>query len=81
MKLLQALDADWVNGMNESKRLTAKVWENLANPCSQELYFLKVLVNFLYAALSGGTLLISVLSQLYSTTVLSNGTGTQIHKI
>ena len=35
-------------------------------PSNQELWFLKVLINFLYATLSGGTRLQSVMSQPYN---------------
>ena len=47
------------------RNLTAKVWANLDNPIKSYMIF-KVLVNFLYAALSGGTVLISVMSQQYN---------------
>ena len=41
---------------------TAKVWGNLDNPIKRYVFF-KVFINFLFAALSGGTLLQSVMSQ------------------
>ena len=49
--------------------LTAKVWPNLDNPIKR-YDFSTGFINFVYVALSGGTLLISVKSQLQ----LSNGT-------
>ena len=50
---------------NDFRNLTAKVWANLDNPIKSYDFF-KVSVNFLYAALSGGTVLISVMSQQYN---------------
>ena len=47
----------WIE--SDFRNLTAKVWANLDNPV-RELWFFKVLINFLYAALSGGTLLYSL---------------------
>ena len=58
---------------NDFRNLTAKVRANLDNPI-KSYDFSKFLVNFLYAALSGGTVLISVMSQQLQ---LSNGT---VHK-
>ena len=47
---------------DDFRNLTAKVWANLDNPI--KIYdFSKVLLIFVYVALSGGTLLISVISQ------------------
>ena len=47
--------------------LTAKVWANLDNPIkSYDFFFFKVLINIVHAALSGGTLLLSVMSQQYN---------------
>ena len=45
--------------------LTAKVWANLDNPIKRYDFF-KGFINFVYVALSGGTLLISVMSQQYN---------------
>ena len=62
-KLPQAfMQIEWME--KNFRNLTAKVWENVDNPI--ELWFFKVLVNFLYAALSGGTVLIPVMSQQYN---------------
>ena len=49
---------------NYFRNLTAKVWANLDNPIKS--YDFQGLINFLYAALSGGTLLQSVMSQQYN---------------
>ena len=47
------------------RNLTAKVWANLDNPI--KIYdFSKVSFKFVYVALSGGTLLISVMSKQYN---------------
>ena len=46
------------------RNLTAKVWANLVNQ-SRDVIF-KGFVNFVYVALSGGTLLIYVMSQQYN---------------
>ena len=52
--------------MNDDFRnLTAKVWANMDNP-NKRYDFSKVLFNFVYVTLSGGTLLISVMSQQYN---------------
>ena len=59
----EAVYADWVNG-NDFRNLTAKVLANSDNPIKP--WFFKVLVNFMYAALSGGTVLIYVMSQQYN---------------
>ena len=45
--------------------LTAKVWANLDNPIKRYDFF-KGFINCVYVALSGGTLLISVMSQQYN---------------
>ena len=45
--------------------LTSKVWANLGQS-NQEIWFFKVFINFLYVALSGSTLLGSVMSQQYN---------------
>ena len=50
---------------NNLKNLSAKVWTNLDNPI-KSYDFLKVLINFLNAAISGDTLLTSVMSQQYN---------------
>ena len=55
---------------DDFRNLTAKVWANLDNPFKRYDFF-KDFINFVYVALSGGTLLISVMSQQYK---LSNGT-------
>ena len=47
------------------RNLTAKVWANLDNPIKR-YDFSKGFINFLYVDLSGGTLLISVMSQQYN---------------
>ena len=49
------------------RNLTAKVWANLDNPIKR---FLKGFINFVYVALSGGTLLISVMSQQYNCLIM-----------
>ena len=50
---------------DDFRNLTAKVWANFDNPI--KIYdFLKGLINFVYVTLSGGTLLISVMSQQYN---------------
>ena len=61
------MQIEWME--NDFRNLTTKVWENLDNPIKRYDFF-KVLVNFLYAALSGGTVLISV-----------NGTVHKFHNI
>ena len=43
----------------------ANVWGNLYNPI-QEFWFFKGFINFVYVALSGGILPVSVMSQLYN---------------
>ena len=48
----------------ETYNVSAKVWANLDNPI-KSYDFWKFWINFLYAALSGGTLLQSVMSQQY----------------
>ena len=54
-----------VGGMEDDFRnLTAKVWANLDNPIKR--WFFKVFIKFVYVALSGGTLLISLMSQQYN---------------
>ena len=53
---------------NDFRNLTAKVWANLDTIIviqSRAMIF-KGLINFVYVALSGGTLLISVMSQQYN---------------
>ena len=50
---------------DDFRNLTAKVWANVDNPIKSYDFF-KVLVNFLYAALSDGTVLISGMSQQYN---------------
>ena len=50
---------------NDFWNLTATVWANL-DLKNQELWFFKVLISLLYAVLSGGTLLQSVMSQQYN---------------
>ena len=50
---------------DDFRNLTAKVWANLANPIKR-YDFSKVSFNFVYFALSGGILLISVMSQQYN---------------
>ena len=50
---------------DDFRNLTAKVWANLDNPIKR-YDFSKVFINFVYVALSGGTLLISVMSQQYN---------------
>ena len=50
---------------DDFRNLTAKVWANLDNPIKRYDFF-KDLINFMYVALSGGTLLISVMSQQYN---------------
>ena len=49
---------------DDFQNLTAKVWANLDNPIKR--WFFKGLINFVYVAPSGGTLLISVMSQRYN---------------
>ena len=63
--------AEWME--NDFRNVTAKVWANLNNP-TKSYDFSKFLVTFLYAALSGGTVLISV---NVTAVQLSNGT---VHK-
>ena len=46
------------------KNLTAKVWANFDNPIKIIIWIFKGFIIFVYVALSGGTLLISVMSQL-----------------
>ena len=48
------------------RNLTAKVWANLDNPIIRYFFFLQWFHSFGYVALSGGTLLISVMSQQYN---------------
>ena len=48
---------------NDFRNLTAKVLANLDNPIKRYDFF-KGFINFVYVALSGGTLLISVMSQV-----------------
>ena len=50
---------------DDFRNLTAKVWANLDNPIKRYDFF-KGFINFVYVALSGGTLLISVMSQQYN---------------
>ena len=50
---------------DDFRNLTPKGWANLDNPIKRyEIY--KVFIKFVYVALSGGTLLISVMSQQYN---------------
>ena len=49
---------------DDFRNLTAKVWANLDNPIKS--YDFSYFVNFLHATLSGGTVLISVMSQQYN---------------
>ena len=74
-KLPQAfMQIEWME--NDFRNLTAKVWVNFDNSnFNQELWFFKVLVNFLYAALSGGSVLIYICD--VTTVQLSIGT---VHK-
>ena len=51
---------------NYFRNLTANVWANLDAPIKSYDFLTWVLVNFLYATLSGGTVLISVMSQQYN---------------
>ena len=60
---------------DDFRNLTAKVLANLDNPI-KSIWFFKGLISFVYVALSGGTLLISVMLQV-TTVQLSNGT---VHK-
>ena len=48
---------------DDFRNLTANVWANLDIPSKR---FFKGFINFMYVALSGGTLLISVMSQQYN---------------
>ena len=50
---------------DDFRNLTAKDWENLDNPVKRYDFF-KGFINFVYVALSGGTVLISVMSQHYN---------------
>ena len=50
---------------DDFRNLTAKVSANLDNPIKRYDFF-KGFINFLYVALSGGTLLISVMSKQYN---------------
>ena len=50
---------------DDFRNLTAKVWANLDNPIKR-YDFCKSFINFVYFALSGGILLISVMSQQYN---------------
>ena len=55
-----------IGGMEDDFRnLTAKVWANLNNPIKRYDFF-KGFINVVYVALSGGTLLISLMSQQYN---------------
>ena len=47
---------------NNFRNLTAKVWANFDNP----IMIFNGFINFLYVALSGGTLLKCVMSQQYN---------------
>ena len=61
-KLPQAfMQIGWME--DDFRNLTAKVWVNLDNPIKR---FFKGFINFVYVALSGGTLLMSVMSQQYN---------------
>ena len=51
---------------DDFSNLTAKVWANLDNSTKSYIWFFKGFVNFVYVALSSGTLLISVMSQQYN---------------
>ena len=51
---------------DDFRYLTAKVWANLDNPIKRYDFFFKGSINFVYVALSGGTILISVMSQQYN---------------
>ena len=63
-KLPQAfMQIGWME--DDFRKLTAKVWANLDNPIKR-YDFSKGLINFVYVALSGGTLLIYVMSQQYN---------------
>ena len=61
---------------NDFRNLTANVWANLDNPI-KSYDFLKVLVYFLYAALSGGTVNICDVT----TVQLSNVTVHKFHEL
>ena len=50
--------------INDFRNLTTKIWANFDNPIKSYDLF-KVLINFLYATFSGGTLP-SVMSQQYN---------------
>ena len=55
-----------IGGMESDVRnITAKVWANLDNPIKSYDFFF-IVINFMHAALSGGTLLQSVMSQQYN---------------
>ena len=62
---------------NDFRNLTAKVWANFDNPI-KSYDFSKFWLMCLYAALSGGTVLISVMSQQYK---MSNGTLHKFHEM
>ena len=63
-KLPQAfMQIGWME--DDFRNLTAKVWANLDNPIKR-YDFPNSFINFLYVALSGGTLLINVMSQPYN---------------
>ena len=64
-KFPTAIYSEWVKGICFQK-ITRKSVSNLGFQCNQELRFFKVLIEFMSAALSGGTLLKSVMSQQYS---------------
>ena len=51
---------------NDFRNRKAKVWANLDNPIKSYDFSKFWLISFLYAALSGGTVLISVISQQYN---------------
>ena len=56
---------------DDFRNLTAKVWANFDNPIKSYDFF-KGFINFVYVALSGGTLLIHVyvMSQQYNCLIL-----------
>ena len=65
-KLPQAfMQIGWMEDDLRNLHVTAKVWANLDNPIKRYDFF-KGFINILYVALSGGTLLISVMSQQYN---------------
>ena len=64
-KLPQAfMQIGWME--DDFRKLTAKVWTDLDNPIKRYDFFFEGFINFVYVALSGGTLLISEMSQQYN---------------